>query len=244
MFESGLLSASFRRKQAMLAVVESYSRLLAAGGLSQQQITLWQALLEFNVDTPIAVAREPVATRLRYFEAFWESDYQRIGDVGKDVSCGWGTWLHQKLSGQDIDPVPFSGSTSSVKIPSERDVWGTLGVDETIGYFASLATPTECHASDSTTAIGPQKDASVDRIEMVYSALHGYRIPMKISADDSAESTSSLYERILGELREESGTAAAAEAKAARLAQKVLQPSQIPESDPLITCELYLVNSC
>jgi hypothetical protein len=234
-FESGLLSASFRRKSAMLAVIDSCSHLLAAGGLAEHQIALWQALLEFNVNPPPAISKEAVTTRLRYFEAFWESDYQRIGDAGSGCSCGWATWLQLKLNGEECDPASFPDLASCAPIPSERDVWGALGVDETIGYFAN-APSTESSPLAPGQPVASSGSVGEERIEMVYSALHGYRIPMRVSNDDTAESTSTIYEKILGELREESGSAASAAAKAERLAQKTLAPARIPDLDPLLTC--------
>ena len=70
-------------------------------------------------------------------------------------------------------------------------------------------------------------------VRMVYSIMHGYMIPVVEEADDD---TSALYNKILGELREENGYDEKAAAKAERAQRKTLVEQFVPADDPLTTC--------
>ncbi|MDR3737524.1 MAG: hypothetical protein P4L40_00755 [Terracidiphilus sp.] len=239
-FEAGLQSAHFQRRAAMLAVFAACGTLEACGGNSEQCIARWQALLEFNTNTPDTIAKKPLDTRLKFFEAFWESDAPRVGDV---EGGGWSVWLAQKMSGQEAaDHVTSSWEAVPdvfLALPTEPQVWGVLGTDETA--VAPEDTPAVVGAPGSVSVAAASDSAPVvdtdTRVEMVYSALHGYRIPMRVEVEgEEGTTTSGYYKRILGELREENGSDAAALAKAQKAAAKILKPSPLSPDDPLVMC--------
>ena len=56
-------------------------------GFSEHAIALWQAMLEFNLFRPAGLS---VAEALSMFEAFWDTEVVRIGEVG---ASGWNSHL-------------------------------------------------------------------------------------------------------------------------------------------------------
>ena len=84
-------------------LVLDWSELLHRAGFTERSVGVLQAAVELNMFAPkhllpaaAAAAATPVgdmglaATRLRFYEAFWESEAPRLGDDGAE---GWGTWL-------------------------------------------------------------------------------------------------------------------------------------------------------
>lgn len=239
MFEAGLQSAHYKRRAALLSTLNELAAIEAAGGHSEISIAHWQAVLEFALNAPSSVAPKPLPTRLKFFEAYWESDHPRIGDCDIVTGSGWSQWLQQKLAGVDSDaPQPSDWeplqSRAAVK-SSEGEVWGVLGVDETLGAVDEPEAPLSLYDALGGSSSSTETSADGSRIEMVYSALHGYRIPMRVGPTDD-ETTSAFYLKILGELREENGTAAAEAAKADKAARKTLKPAKIGPDDPFVEC--------
>ena len=92
---------SERRHRARAAELEKthfglvldWSALLHRAGFTERAVGLLQAAVELNWFTPQHLAPATGSghtTRLRFLEAFWESEAPRLGDDGAE---GWGTWL-------------------------------------------------------------------------------------------------------------------------------------------------------
>ena len=243
-FESGLQSAHVKRRAAMLTVFcEGVSAELLSHN-TEQAMAKVQALIEFNLNVPESVVRKPIETRLKFFEAYWDSDHQRFGDCSETSTAGWSQWLSCKLTGTEPATVAsdWEQLTDSAAVLNELEEWAVLGIDETVGVATTDTTTGPAPGSTNISAIAPSASPSPDEPQfvMVYSAMHGYKIPMRVETED--DSSSAFYLKILGDLREESGSVAAAAAKAERAARKVLKPVPIEPDDPFVSCECSLWN--
>lgn len=233
---------------AMLDVFEEAVDVHLAAGFTERATAQWQALLEFVLDTPPAVADKPLVTRLKFFEAFWNSDYARIGDA--ETHTGWSTWLVLKMSGEDGrdqgDTVAADGWPGAA-MPSEPAVWGALGEpeptlavchgggDEATSAGAGAGAGTGAGAGAATEPPSPPPTSR--QMRMVYSSVHGHRIPLPVddAGDGVDDGSTQLYQKILGELRDEGNAEARAAAKAARAAARTLKAQHVPEDDVLVT---------
>lgn len=78
--------------KAETSIVEFFRRLClfeAQSGYMERAVALYQAIIEFNCEYPSNV--EEFDSRLKVFEAFWDSEAPRIGE---ESSKGWSIWCN------------------------------------------------------------------------------------------------------------------------------------------------------
>ena len=92
-----------------------YTVALNEGGFSEQSIAIWQALIEYNYLRPQYSGGDfnDATTRMKSFEAFWESEVERVGE---ENARGW---AHFALHGGDA-PEPKTQGTVSLPISIDR----------------------------------------------------------------------------------------------------------------------------
>ena len=115
-----------------------------------------QALIEFNLFTPIAIASKPFETRLKFFKAWWDSEEPRLGEgegfggwsewlaaqMGQHAEgatstedyAHWQTFLSNLLASIDNSIPPARVHRAQAKegnLADEEEEWGFLGVRET-----------------------------------------------------------------------------------------------------------------
>ena len=77
-------------------------------GYNERAVAMFQAVCEFNFETPSMIQSVDAAAKLQYFEAYWDSEAPRIGD---EQNCSWSGWLDEmtkKLRGE------FDGAAESM----------------------------------------------------------------------------------------------------------------------------------
>jgi hypothetical protein len=243
----------------MLDVVEEYLSFQCTAGNLHTATAGWQALFEFNVDVPTQAQGKSNNVLLRFFEAYWDSGWPRCGH---SRSCGWQNSLTARLTnGPGVDIGSSGPGPCSPVDESQTAVWGVLD-PATIPPTATEATAVETpkaaggavggasisdamgpggaplivgdNSSDNTLVRNDKVGGITAGKRMVYSIMHGYMIPVTDEADDD---TSALYQKILGELREENGAAEKAASKADKTQRKTLQERFVPADDPLMACQ-------
>jgi hypothetical protein len=112
-------------------LVLDWCELLQQAGFTERAVGVLQAMVELNWFTPehlLGAAASgddsrSAATRLRFFEAFWESEAPRLGDAGSE---GWGAWLvkaQERLSSSKSQSATDEVTGPSAVPPaSSRDI--------------------------------------------------------------------------------------------------------------------------
>ena len=85
----------------MFSLVATFVKLcyrLRQAGHMEKAVSLFQALLEYNLFCPGSLSTE---RRLDFFTAYWESDVPRVGEEGAQ---GWAEWVANQGRGPAYVP--------------------------------------------------------------------------------------------------------------------------------------------
>jgi len=209
-----------RKGQGIMALLVTYSEFERGLGYSERALATLQAAFEYHCSVPpvAAVQDKPESVQLKFFQAFWDSEHPRVGDA---LESGWTHWLQQKapqLFATKSKSSPPQGwiDISRITETSQQCLlkWWRTTKFEHIGTMTGSSNakasstpmceraPAEApspsaHTSSSkhtgSTSTHPQPPSIETR--MVYSSVHGFRIPMP-----SATTQKTDYMRILKEL--------------------------------------------
>ncbi|KAG7509979.1 NRDE2-like [Solea senegalensis] len=88
-------------EEDMLGIFVQQCHFLRQSGHSEKAISLFQAMIDFTFFKPDSVRKLTTKQQVEFFEPFWDSGEERIGELG---AKGWKSWMHQQERGGWIQP--------------------------------------------------------------------------------------------------------------------------------------------
>ncbi|KAK2826353.1 hypothetical protein Q5P01_020567 [Channa striata] len=88
-------------EEDMLDIFMQQCHFLRQSGHSEKAIALFQAMIDFNFYKPDNVGKLSTKQQVEFFEPFWDSGEERVGELG---AKGWKAWMHQQERGGWIQP--------------------------------------------------------------------------------------------------------------------------------------------
>ncbi|XP_068574148.1 nuclear exosome regulator NRDE2 [Cebidichthys violaceus] len=88
-------------EEDMLDIFTQQCHFLRQSGHSEKAISLFQAMIDFTFYKPDSVRKLSTKQQVEFFEPFWDSGEERIGELG---ARGWKAWMLQQERGGWLQP--------------------------------------------------------------------------------------------------------------------------------------------